>query len=100
MTVTLEDGKPVHIEGNQCPRGVDYATSEFLHPARTLTTTVRLQNGALLPVKTNKPIPKELLFEAMKVISALHPALPVLIGDVLLSDLLETGADVVACANA
>ena len=52
MTVTLEDGKPVHIEGNQCPRGVDYATSEFLHPMRTLTTTVRLQNGALLPVKT------------------------------------------------
>ena len=98
MTVTLKDGKPTQIEGNQCKRGADYATAEFVHPTRTLTTTVRLQSGDILPVKTNKPIPKELLFDAMKVISALHPTAPIQVGDVLISNLLDTGADVVACS--
>lgn len=99
LKVTLEEGKPTDIVGNACPRGKTYAEAECTHPVRTLTSTVRMDNGKVVPVKTAGAIPKELLFDAMKEINALCPAAPVKAGQVLLSNLLETGVDVVATAE-
>ena len=99
LTVTLEDGKPVAITGNICPRGKTYAEAECTNPVRTLTTTVRLADGKVLPVKTNGAIPKGLLFSAMAEVNALRPALPVKAGDILISNLLDTGIDLVATAD-
>ena len=99
LTVTLEDGKPVAITGNICPRGKTYAEAECTNPVRTLTTTVRLADGKVLPVKTNGAIPKGLLFSAMAEVNALRPALPVKAGDILIFNLLDTGIDLVATAD-
>ena len=102
LTVTLdpERKEPVlSVEGQGCPRGVAYATAECTHPTRTLTTTAPTVDGGVVPCKTDRPIPRELLFEAMKVINALSAPAHVRIGDVLLEDLLGTGARVVATAN-
>lgn len=93
-----DNGEVVSISGNTCPRGAIYGKDEVLHPVRTLTTTVRVSNGEkLLPVKTDRPIPKEKLFAAMEKINALSVLAPVKIGDVLLPDLF--GAKLVAAAN-
>ncbi|MCH5183479.1 MAG: DUF1667 domain-containing protein [Oscillospiraceae bacterium] len=93
-----DDGEVVSVAGNTCPRGAVYGKDEVLHPVRTLTTTVRVQNGErLLPVKTDRPIPKEKLFAAMEKVNALSVLAPVKIGDVLLPDLF--GAKLVAAAN-
>ena len=54
----------------------------------------------MLPVKTNAPIPKELVFEAMKVINTVVAPANAVIGDVLIEDLLGTGVSLVATANA
>ena len=93
-----EEGEVVSVSGNTCPRGAAYGKDEVLHPVRTLTTTVRVSNGErLLPVKTDRPIPKEKLFEAMEKVNSLSVTAPVKIGDVLLDDLF--GARLVAAAN-
>lgn len=60
LTVTLEDGKVVKVEGNTCPRGETYAHQELTDPQRMLTSTVRVEGGALplLPVVSKSTLPK------------------------------------------
>jgi CxxC motif-containing protein len=91
-----EDRTVAKVTGNTCPRGEKYARDELTNPVRTLTSTVRLTGGRTLPVRTNKPIPKAKLFEAMKLIKAASAAAPVSVGDVILRDFLGDGTDVVA----
>ncbi len=99
LRVELTDGGEVaSVTGNTCPRGAAYAKDEVLHPVRTLTTTVRVAGtNRLVPVKTDRPIPKERLFDAMDRVSTLRVGAPVHIGDVLLDDLF--GAKLVATAD-
>lgn len=100
-TLTAEqndNGEIVSVTGNTCPRGKVYAENELLHPVRTLTTTVAVKGTTRpLPVKTDRPIPKDKLFEAMKIVNSLCVNTPVHIGDVLYADLF--GANLVATAN-
>ena len=97
LNVTLENGKVVSVSGNTCPRGKVYAENECTCPVRTITTTVRCEGGAILPVKTDKPIPKDKIDEAMKIINSQTPHLPISIGDVIIKDVF--GANVVATSN-
>ncbi|MBQ9781182.1 MAG: DUF1667 domain-containing protein [Clostridia bacterium] len=102
LTVTLDseaENPVVSVEGQGCKRGVEYATAECTHPTRVLTTTAPTVDGGVVPCKTDRPIPRELLFEAIKEVNALSVPAVVKIGDVLLEDLLGTGANIVATAN-
>ena len=94
------EGEVISVTGNTCPRGAAYGKDEVLHPVRTLTTTVRVRGAErLLPVKTDRPIPKEKLFEAMEKVNSLSGSVnaPIKIGDVLIDDLF--GAKLVAAAD-
>ena len=102
LTVTLDSeatNPVVSVEGQGCKRGVDYATAECTHPTRVLTTTAPTVDGGVVPCKTDRAIPRELLFEAMKAVNSLSAPAVVRIGDILLPDLLGTGANIVATAN-
>ena len=102
LTVTLDptaQNPVVSVEGQGCKRGMDYATAECIHPTRVLTTTAPTVDGGVIPCKTDKAIPRELLFEAMAVINRLCVPQTVHIGDVLLENILDTGANVVATAE-
>lgn len=90
LYVTLQDGKIVSIEGNTCKRGSEYAKNECTCPVRTVTTTVRCENGEMLSVKTKNPIPKDKVLEAMKIINSTVARLPVSVGDVIIQDLFGT----------
>ena len=97
MTAELdENGKVISVKGNTCPRGKTYAESEITNPVRTLTSTVRLADGRLLPVKTDRPIPKEALLSAADALRSLHPEAPVTIGQILLAGVAGTEANLVA----
>ena len=52
--------------GNRCKRGIRFAEQERTAPMRTVTTTVKTQSGALLPVKTSSRIPKAQVGELVK----------------------------------
>lgn len=86
------------VTGNGCPRGAEYGKNELRAPTRVLTTTVRVTGGVhrRLPVKTSKPIPKGLLFKAMEAANAVCVEAPVRPGQVIIENLLGTGADLVA----
>lgn len=97
LKVEMEEGKIVSITGNSCPRGVKYAEDECCNPQRTVTSTVRCENGKMVSVKTDRPIPKDKVFECMNLINAATAKLPVAIGDVIISDVF--GSNVVATEN-
>ncbi len=98
LTVEEKDGK-LSVSGNLCPRGEKYAIEECTHPTRTVTSFIRVGNreNTMVSVKTSAPIPKEKMFEAMKLIRAAKAEAPVAIGDVLLADVF--GADIIATKN-
>ncbi len=85
------------VTGNACPRGAEYGRVELTHPTRVLTSTVRCVGGRhpRCPVKTDSPIPKELLFDAVKALEDIEVTAPVQVGEVVLADLCGTGANVV-----
>ncbi len=100
LKISLDgDGKILSVEGNSCKRGIVYAEDECTHPRRTVTSTVRLASGAVVAVKTSGTVPKELVFDVMREINAARPEGPLKVGDVVIKNVLDTGADVVATAN-
>src|SRR6056297_520005 len=101
VTVEHDGDEIIDIMGNACPQGADYAKEEIVAPTRILPTTIRVKNGALplCPVKTTKQIPLENMFEAMAVIGEKEIEAPIKMGDVLIENILDTGADIVATRN-
>ena len=103
VTVTLDDdGKITDIQGHTCKRGKTYAENEVTHPVRTLTSTVYIDTDSgrkMLPVKTDRAIPKEALFDAMEIVRAYTAKAPVKTGDVLIADFIEDGTNLVACKD-
>lgn len=97
LTVQVEDKKVLDIKGNTCPRGKVYAESECINPQRTITSTVRCNDGGLVAVKTDKPIPKDKMTDCMSVINKAVATLPVSIGDVIVEDVF--GSNIVATQN-
>lgn len=93
----VENGE-LTMTGYSCKRGIKYATSEFYHPSRILATTVRILDAMLplLPVRSKEPVPKEQLFPIMDKLATLSVKAPIKVGDVVLTNVLETGVDVVA----
>ena len=99
LTVELENGEVKSVSGNTCPRGKQYAIDECIHPMRTITSTARTENGEVIPVKTDRTVPKEMMFDCMKEINRAVVKLPAKIGDVVVENILGTGANVVVTAN-
>lgn len=99
ITVTMEGGKVIKVEGNTCKKGETFAISEATDPRRILTTTMRTSSGGLVPVKTDKPVKKGMLFDMMKAVNGSVAKEPVDIGDVLVKNVLRSGADIVATSQ-
>jgi CxxC motif-containing protein len=97
--VTAKDGIVEKVEGNRCKRGAAYAADEYANPVRTLTTTMAVQGGGLVSVKTARPIPKSSLFACLEAIQRVAAVPPIKIGAVLLENVGGTGASVVATMN-
>ena len=100
LVVSKVDGE-YKVEGNTCKRGAKYGVEEVTNPRRVITTTVKLNGGYLnlLPVKTNDSVPKELMFDIMKLLDRVEVNAPVSVGDVIVKDVLGTGVDVVSAKS-
>ena len=88
----------LNVTGNTCPRGPIYAKNELTHPTRTLTSTVRVvsKTEVMLPVKTDNPLPKEKIFEAMEEINKTVVHAPIRIGDIVIKNILGLDVNIVA----
>lgn len=95
-----EQGNILSYSYNKCPRGKTFAEQEINNPLRMLTSAVKIlsedNEHPLLPVQTEKPIPKGLLKKAMKELSKITVKPPVKYGDVIIQNILDTEIDVIA----
>lgn len=89
IEVTEENGVVLSVNGNACPRGKAYAEAEVICPKRVVTSTVRAENGEMIPVKTDKPVRKDAIFAVMQKINATTCKLPVKLGDVLVENICD-----------
>jgi CxxC motif-containing protein len=84
------------LTGNQCKEGREYVVAEFRAPVRVFTATVLTETGGrLLAVRTDKPVHKDQLKELMGAVAKLRMVSPVKAGQVLVPNILGTGADLV-----
>lgn len=99
LSVEIEN-ENITVSGSSCPRGDKYAIEECTHPMRTVTSSVRVKGveNRMVSVKTASSVPKESIFEVMKLIRETEVSLPVNIGDVIISDVF--GTDIVATERA
>ncbi len=82
-----------NIYGNMCPRGLEYAKEEQKCPMRTVTYLAKMGEN-IVPVKTDKDVPKFMVSKVIDEISKLNLT-DAKIGDVVISNVLNTGANIV-----
>lgn len=102
ITVRGDADRVDSIEGHACKRGEAYARDEFIAPVRILTTSVSVAGAGspLVPVRSRTPIPKGKMFDCVRLLQSVELTAPVGIYDVVVSDILGTGVDIVATAAA
>ncbi len=100
MQVHPKPGKTseLSVRGQKCGLGIDYAYDEYTNPTRTVTSTVVIHNALLprLPVKTDKPVPRDMVFKVLEEIAGVELTGPVEIGTVIIKELLGTDSNLVA----
>jgi CxxC motif-containing protein len=86
------------VQGHQCEKGIGFATEEVLYPKRNLATSVPVLGSEtrLVSVRLSDRVPREMIFPVLREIARLRPAAPVRRGQVLITDVLGTGVDVIA----
>ena len=101
VTVGMENGAVLSVEGNTCKRGDIYARKEVTNPTRIVTSTVVVEQGEKerLPVKTACDIPKTKIFDVMHDINRVRIQAPVHRGAVVLRNAGNTGVDVLATGS-
>ncbi len=91
----------LEVRGNSCPRGKMYAQSELIQPVRTVTTTVAIEGAEIprCPVRTTIPVQKALMTRIVRKMKGVTLRSPVHIGQVVVRNVLNSGADVTVCRN-
>lgn len=98
LCIDIEDGKVVSIKGNTCPKGDAFGREEIESPKRFIASTVFARGLELrmVPVRTDKPVPREKMSEVMAIIHLHTQRVPVKCGDVIVHDLLDLDIDLIA----
>ncbi len=101
LTVDMNGSEVVEVNGNNCKKGKEYAVKEVTNPTRIVTSIVRVKNGniAVVSVKTKEDIPKSKINDCVKALKDVEVEAPIKIGDVLVSNVADTGVDIVATRN-
>ncbi len=91
------DINKMSVSGNACKRGETYGINEATNPKRTVCSTVRVENGKMVSVKTKDPIKKAEIFTLMQVVREKKVLPPVKIGDIIIKNVC--GTDIIATDN-
>jgi CxxC motif-containing protein len=73
----------IAVSGNKCKRGLEFAEQEIRDPQRVLTTTVKMENGELIPVRSVEKIAKADILDAVYAIKRVTLAIPAEQGEVV-----------------
>ena len=95
----IHDGdRIISMEGNKCKKSEEFVQQELIEPMRILTTTVRIQGAKwpVIPVRTDKSVPKRLFPRMMRQLRRVDLQAPVGMLDVVVKDIAGTGANIIA----
>ena len=92
------DESTLEVTGNTCPRGAEYGGNEVTCPMRTVTGSVAVKGGVhpMLAVRTDRPVPKDRIFDVMAALHGFTAVSPVKRGETLIKNVCGTGADIIA----
>ena len=98
IDIVHDGSKIISMEGNKCERSEEFVSQELIEPMRILTTTVRIQGSRqpVIPIRTDKSVPKRLFPSIMRQLRRVKVQAPVNTLDVVVRDVLHTGANVIA----
>jgi CxxC motif-containing protein len=101
IKVTGEGEKIESITGYSCNRGLEYGKTEFAHPVRILTSTVKTTDvqTPLVAVRSEKPVPKEKLFDMMTEIRKVCLDHSVKIHEIIIPNVCDTGVNIIASTS-
>ncbi len=90
-----------NVTGAKCERGVRFAKEEMTCPKRTVCSTVAtiFEDFPVLPVRTSQEIPKEKVGELMKLLNGICVRQRFKRGEVLVSHLFGTEADLISTSD-
>ncbi|MBS1181717.1 MAG: hypothetical protein H6Q99_1597 [Proteobacteria bacterium] len=93
--VAVEDGVVAEMTGFTCNKGLAYAAEEVVAPKRMVTTTVRVSGGGLplLPVVSATPVPKDRIFDCLRLLRGVTVVAPIAEGAIIVADALGLGVD-------
>ena len=102
LTIEVEKDYVINVNGNQCEKGESYARSEVEDPVRLLTSSVLTKGLALkmVPVRTDKPVPRARIFEAMDAIRKIRLCKRVKAGDAIAANFLDLNVNLIVTRDA
>lgn len=91
----------LNVSGNLCLKGKEFAVNEIKDPKRTLTSTCKtvFKDAPVISVKTDKEIRKDDVLKVMEEINKVVIDKRMKIGDIVISDVLNSGANIVISSN-
>ena len=96
VNVEFDGNEIVSVLGNTCDKGTEFAIGECTCPRRVVTSTVKVEGGDMLPVRTDKAVKKELIFDVVKKIKSAKVFTKVSSGDIIVANVDGEGANVIA----
>ena len=100
MTI-MSGGPGIVVDGNDCLKGYDFAEQWMSDTKRMLTTTVRtkIPDVPVLSVRTEEPIPKNTVSDAMHEINAMIVEQELGCGETLIESVAGTGVKVIVTSS-
>lgn len=80
----------------ECKKGKEFAKEASFQRERVLVTTMECEGGVRVPVRSTKPLPKEMLKDAIEYLHKRRLALPIKKGDVIVKNILSLSVDIIA----
>jgi len=101
LSIEIENCRVVKVSGNECPKGDGYAHQEIENPMRILASAVLAPGLSMkmVPVRTDKPIPKSKLALAMEEVKKVRLKSPVKCGSVIVENFLGLSVKLLSTRN-
>ena len=98
LSLEIDNSKIIKVSGNKCPEGFEYAQKEMKNPERILTSTVLAEglSSKMVSVRTDGPIPKGTMLDAMNEIKQIVIRKPIKTGDIITENFINTGVNLIA----
>lgn len=98
LEVEIENGKVINVKGNTCKKGESYAQKECTNPTRIVTSSVVVEGGEedMVSVKTDQDIPKDRLFDCIRLLKGVTVKAPVNIEDIIVANIFNSDVNIIA----